>query len=791
MDATQLQRCCIKILIDEDKIGSGAMVSNDGYFLTAYHNVMDPKGNPRHIREVSQIGSAGTVNHYLTQDNPVYVVRMDERQDIALAKLDLKGQVAADWCEANIKYQPKEQDEVQIISYDAGDLDRPTLYQKRILQTNTIDIRLEGPGYPGMSGSPVFFQGKVIGIVKQTCKNDTQIVATPLWHFPEFAIIPWQWNCFAKKIDDLESFTNWDEAAQKYKSKLAALYGTMRILGKPEPVLLEGIFTDVYILDKPSAFRRYELEQLREDPEKLENAERKNGLSLVKDPQNKRLFILGKPGAGKTTFLKYLTIQAAQGNLPQIPIFVSLKEWVDSLAEDDWKKANPDLMKFLVKQFEICDFPQAEPFIRHILKQGDALVLFDGLDEVNQEGDKRRKIITALQDFSKQYLKTPCVLTCRIAATDYSFDLFTYVEVADFTEKQIRTFVSKWFVQEPKILEMFWQEFGKPEYRGIQELAKSPLLLSLLCLVFEANLYFPKRRVKIYQDALETLLKKWNVSKGIVPDETYKNLDDDYKKKLLGEVAAKTFDQEKYFLPQEEVIQYIEKFFAKLPCGSSPIKGEAVLKAIESQHGILVERAYQIYSFSHLTFQEYLTAQYIVGHALQGTLPRLLKIENILAPRWREVILMTASLLEDAEDFFTEFQKALDALASKDLPVVQLFEWCDRKAQVDSQGTQIVEKRLLYALVAMQLAYSNMLIQFFARARARALALDLDRALDRARDLDLDLDRVVDRRVAVGRAAVAGERGAAAAGDGTAEHGQAGHEASPFRSRPVAHRRPE
>ena len=37
----------------------------------------------------------------------------------------------------------------------------------------------------------------------------------------------------------------------------------------------------------------------------------------------------------------------------------------------------------------------------------------------------------------------------------------------------------------------------------------------------------------------------------------------------------------------------------------------AVLKAIEAQHGIFSQRAQRIYSFAHLTFQEYFTAQYI------------------------------------------------------------------------------------------------------------------------------------------------------------------------------------
>jgi len=47
---------------------------------------------------------------------------------------------------------------------------------------------------------------------------------------------------------------------------------------------------------------------------------------------------------------------------------------------------------------------------------------------------------------------------------------------------------------------------------------------------------------------------------------------------------------------------------------AAQLNSEAVLKSIEAQHGLLVERA-EIYSFSHLTFQEYFTARNFVANS--------------------------------------------------------------------------------------------------------------------------------------------------------------------------------
>src|SRR4029077_20029388 len=85
-----------------------------------------------------------------------------------------------------------------------------------------------------------------------------------------------------------------------------------------------------------------------------------------------RLFLLGKPGAGKTTLMKWLVIRSATGDLDKTPIFVTLKEWSDSHERD--------LVAFIARQFEIHGFPDAKLFVEALLAEGQAQLLFDGLD---------------------------------------------------------------------------------------------------------------------------------------------------------------------------------------------------------------------------------------------------------------------------------------------------------------------------------------------------------------------------------------------------------------------------
>ena len=276
--------------------------------------------------------------------------------------------------------------------------------------------------------------------------------------------------------EQFQSF-DWAKAEQAYLEKVMKLYNRVRILDRSSDVPLGNLFTQVYILDKPTARYRHDIEELRKQDHdhiafQRQIGERIPGLELVKTGQN--LFILGKPGAGKTTFLKYITTQAALKQLPRIPIFVSLNQWADSR----WSKGDKAaLLPFLVEQFAICDFPDADLFIDYLLRAGRALVLFDGLDEVKQEKDQRRHLTRLLQDFARKYDKSQYLITCRIAASDYAFDGFADVEVADFTAEQVQEYSHNWFGAQTSKANAFITELASAENQGLAELCNTPLLL--------------------------------------------------------------------------------------------------------------------------------------------------------------------------------------------------------------------------------------------------------------------------------------------------------------------------
>ena len=490
---------------------------------------------------------------------------------------------------------------------------------------------------------------------------------------------------------------DWPAAEQKYREQIKQDYGRLRILGRGE-VPLGEVFTDVNVLDEHTALHDYGEAQLldleRARPFFRQPGERVRGRTKVNGGGN--LYILGKPGAGKTTFLKYVATQAADYRLTsgRLPIFVSLHEWSRS---PHGQGKNASLLPFLIHEFRLCHFPDAEPFVKYLLEQGKAIVLFDGLDEVQQADERRSDLNRLIQNFAREYDQTQCLLTCRIAAERYHFSGFEYVEMADFTIDQIKAYARRWFDPDRRsaqhrgaTYEMFESELENTSNQSILELCSNPLLLSMLCFDFSRKLYFPGDRAELYEDALGALLGGWYADKGVQthrdegvhPDaQFYDRLSPKRKKEIFAAIAYESFEAGHLVFRQRWLEERLAARLTRLPQApdEADIDATAVLKRIESQTGILVERATRLYSFAHLTFHEYFTAYWIEQDKKEGLAVKMAH-DHLLDAKWREVFLLTASLLEDGDELIAAMQEQSDIQVRGVASLIELLTWASNKA---------------------------------------------------------------------------------------------------------------
>lgn len=441
--------------------------------------------------------------------------------------------------------------------------------------------------------------------------------------------------------------------AKRYFDRLHERVGFIKVLGMERPVPINDIYVRARLLKEVRSRHRLSLKDLysllrNEDTAEVHNLIRPaedthavDALTLLEEKP--RIFLLGRPGSGKTTFMKHIALHAVRGGFRPslLPVYISLR----TLAETD-----ESILDLFVKELDLCGFPRGRDFLERALDRGKCVILLDGLDEITKSSKARVEEIRNLCD---KYPENRYVVSCRIAAHDYVLERFVDVEVADFDERQISTFITNWFASDPKKGADLLIEIDRPENAGLRELSTLPLLLTLLCLFYGDLYHLPANKGQLFKEAVDILLAKWDATRNIRRPELYRDLSVNRREALLSYIGYTTFSKSEYVILRDRIEHLITRYVENLPGydpAKSPLESSTILRAIEAHHGLLVEYAKNVYSFSHLSLHEYFAARYMLlkeDEALRlGTIDSYVEDE-----RWREVVLLVANMLHDATKY--------------------------------------------------------------------------------------------------------------------------------------------
>jgi formylglycine-generating enzyme required for sulfatase activity len=369
------------------------------------------------------------------------------------------------------------------------------------------------------------------------------------------------------------------------------------------------------------------------------------------------LIILGDPGAGKTTFLKYLVLRLAMGESldlgARLPVLLPLSAYANTLATRD-----VPLDRFIAEYYHDLgvDLPIG-PMLEEALAQGGALLLLDGLDEV-RELAQRHLVVERVVEFCTFRRKqgNKFILTSRVVGyreVRPTAEGLAECTLVDFEDEGITQFVEKWTGALERAARgdtpVAAQEAARERKElleavhrnlGVRQMAANPLLLTTLALMKRQGVTLPERRVELYQKYVETLLKHWNLTRGLGRPPS-RDLDVVETMRLLAPLALWMHETSPGvgLVKREEMRRVLEEI-----CVSRDMPERAarqLLADVREYAGLLLERGPGEYGFIHLTFQEYLAA---VAIALRGQ-REVGAVVDLLAAHvgddsWREVTLL-------------------------------------------------------------------------------------------------------------------------------------------------------
>ena len=477
-----------------------------------------------------------------------------------------------------------------------------------------------------------------------------------------------------------------ENASHEYNKSYRERHGQVKVfcVGMRKPISLDDVYVGVQFLDQHTASQYKSLEEIEQAFRERRrwhfdstSDERKDGTRVANHEQY--LMLLGGPGVGKSTFLRKVGLEALkekEGNFAHecIPVFLELKRFTEEQI---------DIEVLITQEFETCGYPYPDHLANATLKSGKLLILFDGLDEVPTANVDN--VIRKIGDFVDQYSQNRFIASCRTAVYKGGFTRFTEVEMADFDDSQIKTYIKNWFDSTPhqyryqldkemKTAEQCWKALNTIGHHATKELARNPLLLTLLCMVYDNSQNFPQNRADLYEKALSIFLEEWAAEKRIRRKESISQyLDIAAEKRMLSEIAAKNFEVDRLFFNEGEILAQIREF-GKGNANTPPtFNASKILETILVDQGLFVERVRGSYSFSHLTFQEYLTANYIVRdtRSIRG-----LAKKHLHNDQWHEVFLLTSGLMHEADDLLTAMEAEASKLINTNLK--SLFGWAEQ-----------------------------------------------------------------------------------------------------------------
>ncbi len=402
--------------------------------------------------------------------------------------------------------------------------------------------------------------------------------------------------------------------------------------------------------------------------------------------QHARIVLLGEPGIGKTTLLRYLALQHAralmdgrkmagpQGQLgpTRFPIYLRIADYIQT---PEWPtQPVSEILPLILRRYELTVAGLAD-LLHEKMERGEALILLDGLDEIPSV-DERIRVVQRIDNFVQQYVRrgNRFVITSRIvgyrqAPLSHEYAHFVLREMND---DQMRTFVRRWV----HAYEDATAPDDPPEARkaraeaeaqrllqaiarnpGVRRLASNPFMLQILALIHRSQALLPQRRVHLYKIAARTLIEHWNVVRGLPPEA---RLNPQQVERVLAHLAFWLHQERPGGLAaRQEVHQRITQALQQEGEGNGTGAAafhlrnlaEDFLRRVREQTGLFVERAPGYFGFDHLAFEEYFAARYLVRLLLDTRSTQREKGLRFLRthlhdPNWREPILLALGYID-------------------------------------------------------------------------------------------------------------------------------------------------
>ncbi len=426
-----------------------------------------------------------------------------------------------------------------------------------------------------------------------------------------------------------------------------------------------------------------------------------------------RLVILGLPGSGKSTFVKYLALCLAGSEIDGwarqssavmlenwshgalTPIYVELRRFVASkyfpsdvktpvTSDHLWSYIQNDLLDKELKEY-------AED-LRYDLEHGHTVLILDGLDEVPfPEGklkDRQRQLIGLAHSINTRFPTSRVIFASRpYAYQGWTLPGFNAVTITSFAD-QHRIELAKRLYLAARIDETTAAEKSRALNSQLanidSELKDRPLFVTLMATIYlkSTSEGLPTRRGALYRASIMLLLDRWTTSKPGAPS-LVEILGDQSLDDLYNRLASLAYDVHSNYGEQKGTpeIDVGEIYKHLMPLGG--IRAAQLIPYLSENAGVLVSPGQDdqkdVFHFAHRTFQEYLAGAHLVSLCTEADSFDLMADRIMSKPNvWRMPCTLAGDVLADTErrgDLWDLLDDLMDEEISHEIAPNDMYWW--------------------------------------------------------------------------------------------------------------------
>ncbi|MEN6358237.1 MAG: hypothetical protein ABFD83_14285 [Armatimonadota bacterium] len=342
------------------------------------------------------------------------------------------------------------------------------------------------------------------------------------------------------------------------------------------------------------------------------------------------LIIVGGPGTGKTSFCTRNALDDAEhfsnDTSSSMPVYVPLQKLPFSSAA-----TFQDMFLSAAGQSALLPQGNQECGKRRLR------MYLDGLDEI---GDKsqRTHILEVTREGAGRSETYQVILTARDYLYDPQLAWLPRIALCGLDDNEVETLASQWLDHDNETTKGFMTQLnGVP---CIRRLVRIPLLATVTILVYKRTKRLPENRARLYTVFVNLLCGGWDLAKGIVRPSRF-NIN--AKTLVLSSLAFQMHQDRQREFDQDQFVRVSNRILSRR---SSEELDDLLTEVLRDG---LIARTAGRYHFTHLTFQEFLTAKQMLGDMRGSRMDRLLNTYCKGDDWWREVLFFSIGLSENPE----------------------------------------------------------------------------------------------------------------------------------------------